>query len=38
MVIDVPRETVFRGPANIARRVANIEAACQMIAAVWPTV
>lgn len=38
MVIDVSRQTVVRGPANITRRVANIEAACAMIAAVWPTV
>lgn len=38
MVIDVPRETVVRGPASITRRVANIEAACTMIAAVWATV
>lgn len=38
MVIDVPRATVVRGPASIARRVANIEAACSMIAAVWSTV
>jgi hypothetical protein len=38
MVIDVSRQTVVRGPANIARRVANIETACAMIAAIWPTV
>ncbi len=38
MVVDVPRETVVRGPANSARRVANIEMACTIIAAVWPTV
>ncbi len=38
MVIDVSRETVIRGPVNTTRRVANIEAACGMIAAVWPTV
>lgn len=38
MVIDVPRRNVVRGPVNSARRVANIEAACAMIAAVWPVV
>ncbi|WP_157096698.1 hypothetical protein [Tsuneonella dongtanensis] len=38
MVIDVSRENVFRAPANSARRIANIEAACTMIAAIWPTV
>jgi hypothetical protein len=38
MVIDVPRRSVVRGPTNSARRIANIEAACTMIAAVWPTV
>jgi hypothetical protein len=38
MVIDVPRGAVIRGPANITRRVTNIEAACSMIAAVWPTI
>ena len=38
MVIDVPRETVVRGPVNSTRRVANIEMACGMIAAIWPTV
>lgn len=38
LVIDVPRRSVVRGPANSARRIANIEAACLMIAAVWPTV
>ena len=38
MVIDVPRETVVRGSVNITRRVANIEAACTMIAAIWPRV
>jgi len=38
MVIDVPRQIVVRGPASITRRVANIEAACAMIAAVWPSV
>ena len=36
MVIDVPRSVVVRAPVNIARRVANIHAACQMIAAYWP--
>lgn len=38
IVIDVPRQTLVRGSANYARRVANIETACQMIAAVWPTI
>lgn len=38
MVIDVSRETVVRGPVNTTRRVANIQAACGMIAAFWPTV
>lgn len=38
MVIDVPRRVVARGATNSARRVANIEAACSMIAAVWPVV
>lgn len=38
LVIDVSREQVFRAPANSARRIANIEAACAMIAAIWPTV
>ena len=37
LVIDVPREAVYRAPANSARRIANIEAACIMIAAIWPT-
>ena len=38
MVIDVSRESVVRGPVNSARRIANIEAACAMIAAIWPTI
>lgn len=38
LVIDVSRERVFRAPANSARRIANIEAVCSMIAAIWPTV
>lgn len=38
MVVDVPRRVVVRGPVNSARRVANIEAACTMIAAIWPAV
>ena len=38
LVIDVSRQNVFRAPANSARRIANIEAACSMIAAIWPTV
>ena len=38
MVIDVPRQVIVRGPVNFARRVANIEAACAMISAIWPNV
>lgn len=38
MVIDVSREIVVRGPPSVTRRVANIETACGMIAAIWPTV
>lgn len=38
LVIDVPRERVTRGPANTTLRVRNIEMACAMIAAIWPTV
>jgi len=38
MVLDVLRGLVVRGPANATRRVANIEAACRMIAARWPTI
>lgn len=38
MVVDVSRENVYRAPANSARRIANIEAACAMIAAIWPNV
>lgn len=38
IVVDVPRHALVRGSANYARRVANIETACQMIAAIWPTV
>lgn len=36
MVLDVPRGNVIRGSSSVARRVANIEAACEMIAALWP--
>ena len=36
LVIDVPRERVVRGPVSTTLRVRNIEAACSMIAAVWP--
>jgi hypothetical protein len=36
MVIDVPRQAIVRGSPNYAQRVANIEAACTMIAAIWP--
>lgn len=38
VVVDVPRSTVVRGPVNSARRIANIEAACGMIAAIWPNI
>lgn len=38
LVIDVPRVRVTRGPTNTTLRVRNIEAACSMIAAIWPTI
>ena len=38
MVIDVPRQTIVRASVNFAQRVANIETACQMIAAIWPSI
>lgn len=38
MVIDVPRGRVVYGSANTTRRVQQIETACRMIAAIWPTV
>lgn len=38
IVLDVPRQQVVRGAANMARRIANIEMACTMIAAIWPTI
>ena len=38
LVLDVPRRQVVRGATNMARRIANIEMACTMIAALWPTV
>jgi hypothetical protein len=38
MVIDITRQTMARGPVNIKKRVDNIRAACDMIAAVWPRV
>ena len=38
MVIDVSRGIIVRGPVNSARRVANIQAACSMIAAIWPVI
>jgi hypothetical protein len=38
IVLDVPRQQVVRGPANNARRIANIEMACTMIAAIWPSI
>jgi hypothetical protein len=38
LVIDVPRSRVTRGPVNTTLRVRNIETACSMIAAIWPTV
>lgn len=38
MVLDVPRRRAVRGPSSTVRRLQNIEAACQMIAAVWPEI
>lgn len=38
LVVDVSRQLVVRAPANSARRIANIEAACAMISAIWPTI
>ena len=38
MVLDVLRGVVVRGPTSSTRRIANIEMACSMIAALWPTV
>lgn len=38
LVIDVPRQRLIRGPVNSARRIANIEMACTMISALWPTI
>lgn len=38
MVIDVSRERVVYGPGSTTLRVRQIETACAMIAAIWPTV
>lgn len=38
LVIDVPRAEVCRASVNLTRRVANIEASCRIIAALWPTI
>ena len=38
LVVDVPRGRATKGPANTTLRVRNIEAACMMITAIWPTV
>lgn len=38
MVVDVSRGLIIRGPSSTTRRVANITAACSMIAAIWPTI
>lgn len=38
MTIDVPRQRVVYGPPSTTMRVRQIETACAMIAAIWPTV
>jgi hypothetical protein len=38
MAIDVPRERIVFGPTSTTMRVRQIETACAMIAAIWPTV
>jgi hypothetical protein len=38
MTIDVPRERIVFGPTSTTMRVRQIETACSMIAAIWPTV
>lgn len=38
MVLDVPRERVVYGPTSTTMRVRQVETACAMIAAIWPTV
>jgi len=38
MTIDVPRARVVHGPASTTMRVRQIETACAMVAAIWPTV
>lgn len=38
VVVDVMRERAYRGPVSTTLRVRNIEAACRMIAAIWPDV
>jgi hypothetical protein len=38
MTIDVPRQRVVYGPPSTTMRVRQVETACAMIAAIWPTV
>jgi hypothetical protein len=38
MVIDVTRETAVRGTPNMKKRIENMEAACEVIEAVWPKI
>lgn len=38
IVLDVMRGRTYRGPVSTTLRVRNIEAACRMIAAIWPEV
>lgn len=37
MSIDVQHKDVFLAPESITNRIKNIQSACQMIAALWPT-
>ncbi|WP_172267234.1 hypothetical protein [Caulobacter sp. RHG1] len=38
MTIDVPRQRVVYGPSSTTMRVRQVETACAMIAAIWPTI
>jgi hypothetical protein len=38
MSIDVQHKEVFLAPDAIAQRIKNLQSACQMIAALWPTI
>lgn len=38
LVIDVPRSRAVYGPPSTTMRVRQVETACAMIAAIWPTV